>query len=721
MSGWPKETRHLSKRTIRVDAKDKVTGQAKYTYDRHPQGMLYGVMLRSKWAAARIEEIDLQPALDMPGVEAAVLVQDIPRDIRFYGQEIAAVAATTPELAEEAVRAIKMKVSIRPHVVDPIKSIEDGAPEVFKGRQNLSTPKTRERAKPDQAFAKPGLVVADVTVMTQAEVHHPLETHGHVIEWGADGNVTVWASTQAISSVKNSMAKALDIPASQVRVISEFMGGGFGAKFGSGVEGLACARLSKETKKPVKLMLSRFDNHHSVGNRPGSYQKIKIAADKNGKLAAFESVGFGSAGYASGGSTAGGGGGAGFRTPYVYDVRPIKTSQFGVAINGGSARAFRAPQHPQGCFGMETAMQELCDKLGMDPVEFRKLNTSHEVRLGQFDLAAERFEWKKKYKKPGTAEGVVKTGVGVATGEWGGGGKGSTAEVIVSEDGSVEVRCGTQDLGTATKTSMAVVAAETLGLNPTDIVSRCGDTNFPPSGGSGGSTTSPSVMPAVKVACDNTLEELQQVSGMSDITGNNWKKACSKIGPEPLVVQGKWKEGLSGRGTAGVQMAEVEVDTETGFIKVKKMTVVQDCGLLVNLHTAESQANGGIIMGIGYALYEERVMDDVTGVSLNPNFETYKLPTLADIPEIDLTLQNMPERGVIGIGEPVTVPTAAAIANAVSNAIGIRITSLPITPAKVLDALNGESGAEENISWDRVAAISHAGDFINLDQQEFLV
>lgn len=717
MSGWPKETRHLSKRTVRVDAKEKVTGQAKYTYDQHPKGMLYGRMLTSKWPAARLEAVDLQPALDMPGVEAAVLVQDVPRDIRFYGQEIAAVAATTPEIAEEAVRAIIVNATPRPHVVDPIKSIESSAPEVFKGRTNLSTPKTRERAKPDAAFEKAD-VVAEVTVMTQAEIHHPLETHGHVIEWGADDRITVWASTQAITSVKNAIAKALDVPASQVRVISEFMGGGFGAKFGSGVEGLACARLSKATKKPVKLMLTRFDNHHSVGNRPPSYQKIKIAADKNGKLEAFESVGFGSAGYASGGTTAGGGGGAGFRAPYVYDVRPVKTSQFGVAINGGSARAFRAPQHPQGCFGMETAMQELCDKLGMDPVEFRKLNTNHEVRLGQFDLAAERFEWKKKYKKPGTSEGVVKTGVGVATGEWGGGGKGSAAEIIVGEDGSVEVRCGTQDLGTATKTSMAVVAGETLGLDPQDIVSRCGDTNFPPSGGSGGSTTSPSVMPAVKVACDNTLEELKELSGMSDVTGKNWQKACAKIGPESLVVQGKWREGLSGRGTAGVQMAEVEVDTETGFIKVKNITAIQDCGLLVNLHTAESQANGGIIMGISYALYEERVMDDQTGVSLNPNFETYKLPTLADMPEIDLTLQNMPERGVIGIGEPVTVPTAAAIANAVSNAIGVRMTSLPITPAKVLDALYGESGQEEKIQWDRVASIYRAGDYINLDDQE---
>lgn len=718
MSGWPENPKYLSHRTIRVDGKEKVNGQAKYTYDQHPKGMLYGMILRSKWPAARLEEVDVKPALAIPGVKAAIVLNDVPRDIRFYGQEIAAVAAESPIIAEEAIRAIRVKALPRDHVVDPVKAIEEGAPEVFKGQGNLSTPKVRERAKPDEAFAKSDVVV-ELKVSTQVEIHHPLETHGNVVDWTGE-EITVWSSTQGISSVRNDLSKALDIEANKIRVISEFMGGGFGAKFGFGVEGLACARLSRESGRPVKLMLSRFDNHHTVGNRPCSYQNIRIGADKSGKLTAFESIGFGSAGYASGGETAGGGGGAGFQAPYVYDVRPIRTSQFGVAINAGSSRAFRAPGHPPGCVGMESVMDMLAEKLEMDPIEFRKKNTGDSVRIGQFDLAAERFGWKSKYRKSGSSTGTLKTGVGCASGQWGGGGKGTVAEVEISQDGSVEVRCGTQDLGTATKTSMAVVAAETLGLSPYDIISRCGDTRYPPSGGSGGSSTSPSVCPAVKVACDNALEELKQVSGMDDVIGENWKKACAKIGPAPLVVQGKWQEGLSGKGTAGVQLAEVEVDTETGFIKVKKITCVQDCGLLVNLQTAESQANGGIIMGISYALYEERVMDDQTGVSLNPNFETYKLPTLADMPEIDVTFQNMPERGVIGIGEPVTIPTAAAIANAVSNALGIRMTSLPITPAKVLDALNGQQAPEESIAWDRVAAIAETGDFIDLDNREWI-
>ncbi|HSA02729.1 MAG TPA: molybdopterin-dependent oxidoreductase, partial [Candidatus Paceibacterota bacterium] len=188
--------------------------------------------------------------------------------------------------------------------------------------------------------------------------------------------------------------------------------------------------------------------------------------------------------------------------------------------------------------------------------------------------------------------------------------------------------------------------------------------------------------------CQRVLEELQKASGMSDVRGENWKSACKKLGVNPLVVPGKWVEGLSSSGVGGVQFAEVEVDTQTGFVKVKKITCVQDCGLVVSRLTCESQVNGGIIMGIGYALYEERVMDRASGMLLNPNFETYKLPGLADVPEIDIVLLDMPERGVIGIGEPVTIPTASAIANAVANALGVRIGSLPVTPAKILAALD---------------------------------
>jgi xanthine dehydrogenase YagR molybdenum-binding subunit len=367
--------------------------------------------------------------------------------------------------------------------------------------------------------------------------------------------------------------------------------------------------------------------------------------------------------------------------------------QSAVAVDAGSARAFRAPGHPPASFGMESAMDELAVKLNMDPVEFRLKNDPSETRRKELQLGAERFGWKAKYKKPGTSPGPIKTGVGCAGATWGGGGQGTQAEAQINPDGSAEIRCGTQDIGTGTKTVIAVVAAEILGLKLEQIQVRVGDTNFPPSGGSGGSTTAASVSPAIYDCCTKALEQLKTQSGMDDVRGANWAAACKKLGVNPLVVPGRWQSGLSSSGVGGVQFAEVDVDTETGFVKAKRILCVQDCGLVVSKMTAESQSIGGIIMGLGYALYEERIMDRLSGVVLNPNFETYKLTTLADTPEIEVIFLDMPERGVIGIGEPVTIPTAAAVANAVANALGVRVPTLPITPQRVLGALGRNSAS----------------------------
>jgi xanthine dehydrogenase YagR molybdenum-binding subunit len=442
-------------------------------------------------------------------------------------------------------------------------------------------------------------------------------------------------------------------------------------------------------------MLTRFDQSLAVGNRPSSFQQIKLGADADGKMVAFEMDSFGTAGIGAGASSAGGGGGAGFPAPYIYVVPNIRVKQSSVAINAGQSRAFRAPGHPIASFGMESIVDALAVKLKMDPVELRLKNDPNKIRQREYAIGIERFGWKQKYKPPGSSPGPIKVGVGCAGATWGGGGRGSEAEVRINPDGSVEVRCGTQDLGTGTRTLVAVVAAEVFGLKPEQITAKIGDTQFPPSGGSGGSSTAPSVCPAIFVACTNALQDLQKQSGMADARGSNWAAACRKLGVNPLTSHGKWQEGLSSSGAGGVQFAEVEVDTETGFVKVRKILCVQDCGLIVDKLTCETQINGGVIMGLGYALYEERVMDATTGVVLNPNFETYKVPNFADVPEIEVILVDMPERGVIGVGEPATIPTAGAIANAVANAIGVRVNSLPITPARVLAALGkvGKVGA----------------------------
>jgi xanthine dehydrogenase YagR molybdenum-binding subunit len=689
MASWPEKRAVIGSYVKRVDGPVKVTGAAKYSSDVQPEGWLYGMILRSKWPKARITNIDLSGAKKIPGIKATVLAREGERTVRYYGEELAAVAGTTKQACLDALRAIEVTAKPLPFVVLEDDAKDESSPRVWEDVPNLSKPRVNEKGEVDKAFSECTAVVEGF-YRTPVQLHHPLETHGNTVSWNDEG-VTAWSSTQGITSVRDGLADNLKLPHSQVHVISEYMGGGFGSKFGPGVEGSLAARLSKEAKAPVKLMLTRFDEALAVGNRPSSFQKIKLGSNADGMLQAFELESYGTAGIGSGGSTEGGGGGAEFPAPYIYTVPNIRVKQSGVNVNAGSARAFRAPGHPTASYGMESIMDELAVKLGMDPVELRIKNDPSEVRRKEYQIGAERFGWKQKYKKPGSSPGPVKTGVGCAGATWGGGGQGTQAQVQVNPDGTIEIRCGTQDLGTGTRTLIAVIAADLLGLTPVQITVRIGDTNFPPSGGSGGSTTAASVSPAIYDVCTKALTELQTKTGVSDARGVNWLDACKKLGVDPLLVSGQWQRGLSSSGAGGVQFAEVEVDTETGFVKVKKITCVQDGGLIVSKLTCESQVNGGILMGVGYALYEERIMDPLLGVVLNPNFETYKLTGLADSPEIDVVLLDMAERGVIGIGEPVTIPTASAVANAVANALGVRVTRLPITPARVLAALGNKS------------------------------
>jgi xanthine dehydrogenase YagR molybdenum-binding subunit len=685
MPSWPAKLTVMNKYTPRVEAPSKVTGAAKYSSDVQPAGWLYGMIYRAPWPAAKVRRINFDKAKKVRGIKAVAVVQDGERTIRFYGEELAAVAGTSKQACLDALRVIEVDATPLPFVVNEEIAKRPDAPRVWPDVPNLSEPNVREKGDVDKAFTEAAAVV-EGTFSTQIQIHQPLETHGNTVSVTDDG-VTCWASTQGVFSVRDGLASHLKVSQEKVRVITDHMGGGFGSKFGPGVEGGLAAQLSKMAGMPVKLMLTRFEESLAVGNRPSSFQHIKLGADADGKLVAFEMNAYGTAGIGAGRATAGGGGGAGFPAPYIYSVPNTRVKQAHVAVNAGGGRAFRAPGHPVASFGMESIMDELAVKLKMDPVELRLKNDPSEVRRREYTIGSERFGWKQKYKSPGSSPGTIKTGVGCGGATWGGGGRGTQAEVQINPDASVEVRCGTQDLGTGTRTLVAIVAAEVFGLKPEQITARIGDTQFPPSGASGGSTTAASVCPAIYDTCTKALEELQKRAAIDDARGANWKAACKKLGVSPLVAHGEWQEGLSSRGAGGVQFAEVDIDTETGFVTVKKILCVQDCGLIVNKLTCESQVNGGIIMGLGYALYEERVMDSATGVVLNPNFETYKLPSFVDIPEIEIVLLDMPERGVIGVGEPVTIPTASAIANAVANALGVRVASLPITPPRVLAAL----------------------------------
>jgi len=621
MPEWPKDTKYISHSTARVDAPAKLTGSARYSSDIQEKGWLYGMILRSKWPAAKVTSVNLDKARAVPGIKAAVVAREGAFTIRYYGEEIAAVAGTSKQACLDALLAIEVQADVRHgFVVNENEGRKENSPQVWDGVANASAPHVRQNGDVDAAF--PGCAaVIEGFYSTPVQVHNPMETHGNTVSWTDEG-LTAWASTQGITSVRDGFSGALQLDNSKVRVITEYMGGGFGAKFGPGVEGVLAAKLSKEAGAPVRLMLTRFDQALAVGNRPSSFQKIKIGASADGMLQAFEAENYGTAGIGAGGDSGGGGGGADIPMPYIYRVPNIRVKQSAVTLNTGSARAFRAPGHPPASYGMESAMDDLAAKLGMDPLELRLKNDSNPIRQREYKLGAEKFGWKEKYKAPGSSSGVVKTGIGCAGGAWGGssGDRRTQGDAQINPDGSIELRLGVQDIGTGTRTVIAVVAAEMLGLKPEQITVRVGDTNFPYGPGSGGSTTCPSVSPTVHNICTKALEQLQTQTGVADARGKNWFAACKKLGVSPLMVHGQWQQGLSTDHACGVQFAEVEVDTETGLVTVKKILGVHDCGLIINQVTLESQINGGIIMGMGYALYEERVMDDLSGVVLNPNF-----------------------------------------------------------------------------------------------------
>src|SRR5215471_11019562 len=453
MPAWPEKRNYIGSHAKRIDAPPKVTGAAKYSSDVQPDGWQYGMILRSKWPKAKITKIDLEKARSVPGIKAAILVREGERVVRYYGEELAAVAGTTKQACLDALRAIQVDASPLPFVVREEEAREDSSPRVWDESPNLSKPRVNQRGDVDKAFTECDTIVEGFYT-TPVQLHHPLETHGNTISWTDDG-VNAWASTQGITSVREGLAGNLSIPQSQVRVICEYMGGGFGSKFGPGVEGGLAARLSKEAKAPVKLMLTRFDEALAVGNRPSSFQKIKLGAKSDGTLHAFELESYGTAGIGSGGASEGGGGGAEFPAPYIYKVPNNRTKQSGVSINAGSARAFRAPGHPTASFGMESVMDMLAVKMDIDPVELRIKNDPSEVRQKEYKLGAERFGWKEKYRKPGSSAGPIKTGVGCAGATWGGGGRGTHAEAQINPDGTVEIRCGTQDIGSGTKTLIA--------------------------------------------------------------------------------------------------------------------------------------------------------------------------------------------------------------------------------------------------------------------------
>ena len=706
MPSWPAAPELLGKPTPRIDGPAKATGRARYTYDIHRPGMLYARILRSPHAHARVRSIDLSAAEKAPGVKAVLPIVDLSKPetavVRYQGEEIAAVAAETEEQARDAVRLIKVDYEVLPHLATVEQAMRPEAPRVFP-EGNVRAGLVEEEGDIEAGFKAAAHIVEGV-YSTQVQTHVCLETHGCVCEWEGD-RLTAWVSTQAVHGTREGFAKALGIPQANVRVITEYMGGGFGSKFGPDVQGIVCARLAKLAGRPVKLMLDRKEEHLATGNRPSAYACVRAGVSADGKLTAFDAETWG---------TGGAGAGSGFPLPYtVYVWGARRRRHTDVYINAGQQRAMRAPGHPQGCFITEVVVDELADKVGLDPLELRLRNLPPEAPNAMwgryFRMGAERIGWSRRHPTGDPTPGPIKRGLGCAANRWGGGGNRQTrAACEIHPDGGVVMKIGTQDIGTGTRTVVAAVTAETFGLPIDAVRAEIGDTAHPWAPGSGGSVTTGSVAPAVRATAEKALAALAAkvapalgadpativaIRGRVHVKddpsrGLSWKEACKLLGTEVVSVEGQWEQGLSSVGTSGVQFADVEVDIETGVTRVRRIVCVQDMGLIVDRLTAESQCYGGIVMGIGFALFENRILDRNTARMVNPDMEFYLLPGPSDIPEIDVVLVDQPERGVIGLGEPPTISTAAAIANAVANATGVRIRSLPITPERVLAALD---------------------------------
>lgn len=680
----------------RLDGEDKVTGRAKYTYDMNLPGMLYGKILRSPHPHAKVIKVDLTRAKAHPGVKAVFDFEK--QTVRYAGDEVAAVAAVSPEVAEEALKLIDVTYEALPFSVREEASMADGAAQIHP-RGNVQMPDNRQEEKGDVAagFAQADAII-EKTYRVPVQTHTSLETHGAVAQW--EGNkLTVWSSTQGVVGVRDDLADYFELPKDSVRVICEHLGGGFGSKFGAGAEGRAVCELARTAGAPVKLMLNRKEEHLAVGNRPSAIMTIKMGAKKDGKITAFESQTYGT----------GGVGGVGrIPLPYVFSIENYKSELKDVHINAGAARAMRAPGHPQAEIGMDMAVDALAAELGMDPLEFRKANGSsaNEIRLKQYEIGAKAIGWERRNKVAGSGKGPIKRGIGVGCGLWGGGGnRRSYVEIQIHTDGTVDAKCAVQDIGTGTRTILAMTVAEELGLKLDQVTSHIGDTTFPPGTGSGGSSTVPSMVPAAKTAARKAKGELLALvaplmgveasaletrQGQIHVKENgksmSWSEATAQLAND-IVVTANRDDGYHSSGVAGVHFAEVEVDIETGRIQPIKIVAVNDCGLVVNKLLAESQVNGGVIGGLSYALLEDRLLDRQTGVMVNPNMEAYKVAGAMEMPEIVPILMDMPERGVIGLGEPATIPTAGALGNAVFNAIGVWVTDFPMTPDKVLNAL----------------------------------
>ncbi len=700
-------------------------------------GMLYGRILRSASPHAAIRALDFDAAVLHPEVRAVVAIArpgDPARGVlRYVGAPVAAIAATSIAAAEEALALIRLDAQPLPFVVDmeaaraagaPIVHDEASAPDGHPSgwpsppglpiEGNVRGPATASRGDAAQGLADAEIVV-EGEYRTRTQTHCCLEPHAIVVDWRADG-LTVYMSTQYTAGVREELAEAFDLPLERVRVVVDGMGGGFGSKSSLGNYGRVAVALSRQAGAPVRIALDRVEEQLDAGNRPETWQRLRIGAKRDGTLTAISLQSYGSAGVAVGA-------GVGFFAQGLYACPNFDSAQYDVFINAGPGCAMRAPGNTPGAFAMEQAIDELAERLGLDPLALRDRIDPSPVRREERRLGALRFGWERR-RAPGADAGPIKRGLGVAQSLWAANVQTrSSCEVRVDRDGAIEILSGVQDIGTGVGTVMAQTVAEVFGLRSEDIVVRIGDTAFPPGTPSYGSRATASITPPARVAAWRVLQALLREAalmlnaGADDLVAREgriavrgdpsrslgFREAARRMSVDRISAVASRSDDYGGfrrrmpdaaiadQDLGGVQFAEVAVDTETGIVRVERVVAAQDCGRPMNPLLLESQVHGGVIMGLSYALLEERILDAASGRMVNPNLEQYKLAGPGETPAIEMILlENYRANSATdayGIAEPSNIATAPAIANAVYNAIGVRLRALPMTPAAILQAL----------------------------------
>ncbi len=687
--------------TPRVDALQRVTGTATYTGDLHLPGMLYARVLRSPHAHARIRGIDTAKARALPGVKAILTHENCDvvwssgdmrnkrylfnNPVRFAGDAVAAVAATDRHIAEEALHLIAVDYEVLPFVLDPEEALKSGAPEIQAGgnlsanAQGRHEPDTTRHGNLEEGFRAADQVFEDR--FTSAHLNNAqLEPRVSIAQWEG-GKLTVYASTQGISNCRTDIARDLNLPLENVRVVCHFMGGGFGNKNQCHDFDLMAAMLAKQTGAPVKLEFTRKEDYVAVHGRWPTHQYYKVGVKRDGTLTAIQLRGYSGMGPYRKGA----GGIAGVE---MYQCPNVESVVYPVYTNMAVSANFRGPAYPQGIFGIESLMDHIAHELRIDPVEFRLKNFTrmyHDqlpytsngleecIRRG-----AEAFGWSERWHAPAAGSGPVKRGAGMAMGAFGSGLGRSSAVIQLDSRGRYRLRVGVTDIGTAAKTTMGVIAAEALDVPLEQIEVISGDTAEAPYsvGESGSRTTTHTGYAVIEAARDLKRQLAQKGPPLGDqvLTAN-----ATPDPPQPPHAA---------RYCFAAHFAEVEVDTDLGHARVVRYVAAHDSGRIINPLTCTSQVKGGAAMGIGMALHEELLYDRAHGVPLNAGYYGARVMTHRDTPEVEVLFIETEDAygpyGAKSIGEATIVPSVAAVANAIFNATGRRIKDLPITRDKLL-------------------------------------